>query len=103
MTHEEIKQAAHNYAEINDWCLSAEVIKSAFIAGAEANVPKWTLCSDKMPAELVAVIVFIPDQDYVGSAVWEKSEGWYENFEGELIDSEVTHWMPLPSPPNTQP
>lgn len=103
MTEQEIKEAANAYIQRFLGNGSKIIGRNAFAAGADASRPKWIPTTEQMPPERVPVIVFIPDQGgYIGSAIWEKVEGWYENYENVLIGSEVTHWMPLPSPPNTQ-
>lgn len=68
---------------------------------------EWIKCSDRIP-ELAAddteasdfVLVY---QTYFGSRFAQALHGrvdvvWYDE-QGEIVDGEVTHWMPLPSPP----
>lgn len=76
-----------------------------FKAGAKwaLEQQEWIKTSDKMPPEFVSILCLIPDQgDYIAVAVWEQKVGWYEDYNGFIIDDPVTHWMPLPEPPKTE-
>ncbi|QPW26472.1 DUF551 domain-containing protein [Edwardsiella ictaluri] len=77
----------------------------------QAAQPKWIKCSEQMPPENVLVV--IADQNsygVYGSAVATRRAGYFHpaeglkasNYDGGAIveiDMEVTHWMPLPNPP----
>lgn len=102
----EIEQSALEYADQN-WekpYYSSSVpnaAKDSFMAGAKwaLEQSQWILTEEKMPNECLPVLVFIPEQDHINTAVYEKTEGWYATYEGISITSPVTHWMPLPEPP----
>ncbi|EFI9886809.1 DUF551 domain-containing protein [Escherichia coli] len=96
--------------DVDCGCVSIETLthwmKSAYEAGNSPVTPDgWISCSERMPN----------DKQYVWC--WGKSYGWteYDTFEGyydwsrnkwwtvtddgEEPASKVTHWMPLPEPP----
>ncbi len=64
-------------------------------------IPHWIKCSERLPQEGKRVLVF---SDYVQCKIYEKEYGFYDGTthcycpEGRL--DKVTHWMPLPGPPN---
>jgi hypothetical protein len=60
---------------------------------------KWIKTTDKMPEQLIPVLVYISDQAHINTAVWEDGIGWYETYESIIIHGEVSHWMPLPIKP----
>ncbi|MCD1644148.1 DUF551 domain-containing protein [Aurantimonas coralicida] len=33
---------------------------------------------------------------------WDNSLGWLENSRDSMVSGEFTHWMPLPTPPQTE-
>ncbi len=88
-----------------------ESFKSGFIAGAEANAPKWTLCTDALPDPESRVFVLAnKGKNEYGNCfimyyglIEDDRMGWI--LDGDVVKQYMTptHWMPLPSPPNTQP
>lgn len=88
--------------------------QAARIAELEANVPKWIPCSERVP-ELPngrrcnrAVIVCV--RGHVMPLIYERSivrgktvERWKWMWDRICDDPEsITHWMPLPEPPETE-
>ncbi len=60
----------------------------------------WVKCSDRMPKEDQMVIVWAetPVTEYSKYAYWNESEKqWWGDDEKQIYS--VTHWMPLPAPP----
>jgi len=58
----------------------------------------WIKCSDRLPEEHKNVIVCL-ENGWVGAARRMGHE-WYRGlFGGSTIMFSVTHWMPLPEPP----
>lgn len=61
---------------------------------------KWIKCSERMPDDFVDVLV--SDGAYV-EVMWFDSDGYWDGWvepQAVTVDSEeVTHWMPLPDPP----
>ena len=58
----------------------------------------WIKCGDRMPEENIRVLTYaegrieIAQRDEMG---WYSSELWFDF-------DEVTHWMPLPEPPEVE-
>lgn len=111
MIQAEIKHAAEQYAakqEVYNPKLKELCIQD-FIAGAEANAPKWISVTEQMPNEQTyylviankgAIFMFHWDLDSDGVVKW-----WYGEDPARPY-MQPTHWMKLPvppSPPNTQP
>lgn len=65
----------------------------------DINVPsKWISVKDRLPKDGECVIVYDTREDYIG--MWEFSGvAWYNDDYNPLSIDEVTHWMPLPEPP----
>lgn len=79
-------------------------------AEALAQVPRWIVCAERMPEPDVAVLIIghawaspfvaklILDAVDGKPSCWSDSDG-----NGDVIYlDDVTHWMPLPSPPETK-
>lgn len=69
---------------------------------------EWIKCSDRLPKlasgdpECTGYVLVY--QTYFGSRFVQAfhdcaDDAWYDE-QGELIDGEVSHWMPLPAPPS---
>lgn len=59
----------------------------------------WISVKDRLPRCGESVIV--TDGVFVGEAFWGISGKWVRNGIG-WIASEITHWMPMPTPPKTE-
>ncbi|EKI1445900.1 DUF551 domain-containing protein [Escherichia coli] len=109
-TLEQWLEQQHGKIDVDCGCVSTETLmhwmRVAYEAGNSPVTPEsWISCSERMPN----------DKQYVWC--WGKSYGWTEcdTFEGyydcsrnkwwavtdngEEPASKVTHWMPLPEPP----
>ena len=63
---------------------------------------KWISVQDEMPNINFEVIV--SDKHGCVTTAWYVKEGdnyWFETYDNELFEK-VTHWMPLPTSPNSQ-
>ncbi|EOW4788341.1 DUF551 domain-containing protein, partial [Enterobacter hormaechei] len=74
--------------------------RAAMLQGADGNSPVipdgWVACSDRMPEQFKAILAF---NEY--GEVWSGAYDRYWNFYCDnLLVEHVTHWMPLPNPPN---
>ena len=65
----------------------------------EHYFPKWIPVTERMPEERVFVLVFTCDK-VVGEAIMENNRRFYwANTDEDAEPLVVTHWMPLPEPP----
>lgn len=75
---------------------------------------KWIKCSERMPENLKKVLIFVDYEIYVATyyehpylngrgnfIVIELGCGW-ENTSLEFEEYEVSYWMPLPNPPESE-
>lgn len=58
---------------------------------------EWIKCSDRLPEEGISVIIYI---GFVTTGFYQE-EWFYDSYDldDDDLDHEVTHWMPLPKPP----
>lgn len=61
-------------------------------------VGRWIKCSERMPDAGVPVLGFGHANE--STTVYRTALRWYEYVDDEWIEG-VTHWMPLPKPPET--
>jgi len=59
----------------------------------------WIDVDDQMPEERVTVLVAIRTPGIPFTIAYHFAHNWHAGF-GESVD--VTHWMPLPEPPEKQ-
>ncbi len=63
---------------------------------------KWIKCSEQMPEETCGIIVALSDGIVMSGISYSRRKGFYmealEYGDDEPI-IDVTHWMPLPEPP----
>ena len=69
----------------------------AYIKQLEANQPKWISVKEMFPKHKQVVLAYVdPCLEIVqwneADGLWDADAGWFK------LDS-VTHWMPLPEPP----
>lgn len=85
---------AHNF--IRQW----EGWSAAMLQGADGNSPViqdgWVACSERMPEGMQTVIT--SNGFDIGQGWWD-GEGWNSFDSHDVAPGDVTHWMPLPSPP----
>lgn len=120
MESKQIEELARKYAEFtgiyND-AENQEWLKSAFIAGYQSATPKWISVEDRLPNYGVKVLVLgelsrmnpsmggayvliSQRQDLKGTQL-NKDNHRYQCDNQFMSMSYVTHWMPLPTPPQT--
>lgn len=100
MNEAEIKQEAHKYADKLSLEIDYSIAYAGFIAGAEANAPRWTLCTEVKPLDHEMVHLWAKDELSIVGTYWSFSEQWYD-LKGDQVFP--THYCRFPSPPNTQP
>lgn len=105
MTEEQIKEAATTYTD-NIFGSTAinhvrTAIEAGFVAGTKFATPQWALISNQFPPK--GKDILLSDGQDVTMGLVSKADGYvYYDNTISLIDK-FTHWMPLPSPSNTQP
>ncbi|EPY3673080.1 DUF551 domain-containing protein [Escherichia coli] len=59
----------------------------------------WISCSDRMPKGYADVLV--TDGEHVEVKWWDESGYWnsWTELNSDIFADEITHWMPLPEPP----
>jgi hypothetical protein len=68
-------------------------------AGMAAAKPEWIPVTERLPNLWETVIVCDTREQYVGACMYYGNNDWLHD--DKLWDtSEITHWMPLPEPPN---
>lgn len=93
--NEERIQAAAVIAAVREW--------DASHAPAPAQVAGWVACSERMPETDVRVIMLCEiggERQVEAGSFWSQKKHMC-NLNGNR--RMVTHWMPLPSPPETTP
>ncbi len=62
---------------------------------------EWIKCSDTLPHDQQRVLVYIEDWDVCDGFTYHEELGDFVDDDGaSLVDEVITHWMPLPDPPN---
>ena len=74
-------------------------------AQGKKDATKWISVNERLPKEWWPVLGLIQFHDEkeppVQQVLWYLGNGhWRETWRGDMIESDVTHWMPLPEPPN---
>jgi len=73
------------------------------IAAWNTRQPEWVSVDDRLPEDFMEVLVRTPD--YVVEAYYDRRDTdsgwqcWLRKTEVILTYANVTHWMPLPEPP----
>ena len=86
------------------YLLKGQVVKSdalAYIQQLEEQVPRWTSVEERLPEPFVPVLVHIPSEKphpTVREGYVTRKGKWHACL-CDLYPHEVTHWMPLPEPP----
>ena len=66
--------------------------------------PQWISVEDRLPEAFVSVLVYMPEErplPTVHEGYVTNNGKWYAHF-FEREPFEVTHWMPLPEPPEEE-
>lgn len=94
-------------AVIDDRVQSVEDLNKSVLVQHYIKVPekpKWISVEDRMPKPFVSVLVYMPEErplPTVHEGFLAREGMWYANhFDREPM--EITHWMPLPEPPEEE-
>lgn len=63
---------------------------------------EWISIKDNLPKHKQDIIFYVKDRErsFAGVFVASKKDPFHEALDGwNFIDEEITHWMPLPQPP----
>lgn len=103
---EEIREAANKVA-FNPYEVSC-FVEGALWAIKHAKSP-WISVSDQLPQQYKPVVVLFYNHAFDGSKEYDSCAGFYNsvgewiafgyNVQNAKINSTVTHWMPIPAPP----
>lgn len=98
--------AEANHPQTGDWLyddpieLAKAIRKGPDMPEADGNSPVipdgWVACSERMPDGMQTVIT--SNGFDIGQGWWD-GEGWNSFDSHDVVPGEVTHWMPLPTPP----
>ena len=66
--------------------------------------PRWIPVTERLPEEWWPVLGLIKfhekEEPPAQQVLWYLGNGhWRETWRGDMIESDVSHWMPLPEPP----
>lgn len=65
------------------------------------SVPKWIPCSERLPEifeDVLIVYLGFEGEKHITKAYMDDEENafdWCSSWNGDVIDAEVTHWMPV--------
>lgn len=97
------EQLADEYAAIRSVADESVVLganpwtKAAFLAGYQAAQPQWISVKDRLPEYTPMVLAMCTD-GYELAYYGMYGQGWSNTLGTEHLN--VTHWYPLPAPPN---
>lgn len=90
----------------------AEAFKKAMEESPQVLViqekPRWISCSERLPEIFEHVLIIylgFEGEKYITIAYMDDEENacdWCSDWNGDVIDAKVTHWMPLPEPPESE-
>ncbi|QXV72946.1 hypothetical protein [Edwardsiella phage PVN06] len=72
----------------------------AWQAAWQASQPKWIKCSEQMPEEFGRYWCYVEEQNSLGKSNYQWNCSWNGDvWSDKALTGRVTHWMPLPNPP----
>lgn len=86
---------------------AAERLAIEALRAQQESKPQWISVKDRLPEDMGAVLVIVsgtPRKNITLDGAYEfgeydPDEGWILEMWPEWKDATVTHWMPLPEPP----
>jgi hypothetical protein len=83
--------------------LPTEPCRKAFLAGYQAAAKQWISVKDRLPEVGVNVLLIVADGGFVTSGWLSPQLQVFECAYGRVYwPEQITHWMPLPEPPETK-
>lgn len=74
-------------------------VRLAWLAWQAAQ-PKWIKCSEQMPEECGRYWCYVEEQNSLGKSNYQWNCSWNGDvWSDKALTGRVTHWMPLPNPP----
>lgn len=86
----------------NGYILLAQDAKPNFDVNGNSPVSPggWISCSERMPDEIGRYWCYVEEQNDLGKSHYQWNCSWNgDKWGGEMMSGKVTHWMPLPEPP----
>lgn len=59
----------------------------------------WRKCSEEMPERWCNVLAWTPDIDVSVVAYTDDDDEWSNAWSENTLELSITHWQPLPEPP----
>jgi hypothetical protein len=82
-------------------CTEAERRMYSEIEELQEQVPRWIAVSERLPEPNEPVLIYTEMLGRHVASVDEEGE-WFCDYGGEWLFPDVTHWMPLPEPPEVK-
>ncbi|HBM8617701.1 TPA: DUF551 domain-containing protein [Escherichia coli] len=81
------------------WFVKASLEQNALSGNSPVTPDDWISCSERMPKGYADVLV--TDGEHVEVKWWDESGYWdsWTELNSDIFADEITHWMPLPEPP----
>ncbi len=72
--------------------------------GIGQQIPRWIPVEERLPEEFATVLVVIstPSGSHVSFMSRHAQDGFWQHADGDIDEINVTHWMPLPEPPEVK-
>ncbi|QML68590.1 DUF551 domain-containing protein [Escherichia fergusonii] len=91
----ELTWCSHNQHHDDTLYVRADLVNGNYPATPDG----WISCSERMPEGYADVLV--TDGEHVEVKWWDESGYWnsWTELNSDIFDDEITHWVPLPEPP----
>lgn len=98
---EEIEENVRNKIHYPVFMASGENLKTILAALDIAERGQWVKCEERMPEAEEDVMIWGPEFYDIGHlSVSEETRFFvYDGYDYKEAQTEITHWMPLPKPP----